>query len=525
MVNNERSADVIVIGGSLGGCLAALSAAKMGFQVIITEETDWLGGQMTSQGVPPDEHPWIESFGCTATYREFRDSVRDFYQKHYPLTDSAKNNDRLNPGNGWVSRLCHEPKVALHIIESMLAPYMNSQRIRVFYGYVPEAAEVEEDSIQSFTVKHKETGDLLRLKGRYYLDATELGDVLPMAGAEYVIGAESREETGEPHAMETADPADMQSFTYIFALDYLDGEDHTIEKPEQYDLWRRFVPAISTFPLLSWFTQDIHDFEKSKEFTLFPDETGLPSLWTYRRIIDHTQFNGLYKSDISIVNWPQNDYFLGSIIDVSDEERELHLKSGKQLSLSLVYWLQTEAPRPDGGKGYPGLHLRKDILGTEDGLAMHPYIREARRIKSVYTITEKDVSRELRGSEGIRRYEDSVGVGSYHLDLHHTTKSNRGFYIPTYPYEIPLGALLPIRMKNLLPACKNIGTTQVTNGCYRVHPTEWNIGESVGYLAAYALQNDITPHEVRENPQHLQAYQALIQSQGVQIHWPDEIEL
>lgn len=57
MESNKRVADVIVLGGGAGGCMAALAAAKMGMRVIMTEVTDWLGGQLTSQGVPPDEHP------------------------------------------------------------------------------------------------------------------------------------------------------------------------------------------------------------------------------------------------------------------------------------------------------------------------------------------------------------------------------------------------------------------------------------------------------------------------------------
>ena len=49
-------------------------------RVVLTEETDWIGGQLTSQAVPPDEHPWIEKFGCTRRYREYRDAVRDYYR-------------------------------------------------------------------------------------------------------------------------------------------------------------------------------------------------------------------------------------------------------------------------------------------------------------------------------------------------------------------------------------------------------------------------------------------------------------
>lgn len=521
-----ENADVIVIGGGLGGCMAALSVAKMGFNVILTEETDWLGGQLTSQAVPPDEHPWIEKFGCTATYREFRNRVREYYKKNYPLTERALNNPELNPGNGWVSRLCHEPKVALRVIEDMLAPYVNSGKINVFLEYRPINATTRDDYVTSVTIEHIHHRNQILLKGKYFIDATELGDVLPLAGVEYVVGAEGKSTTKEPHALDVANPLDMQPITYVFAVDYIEGGNFTIEKPEQYDFWKSFIPKFSNEPLLSWFTPSVENPDKLREFTLLPNDQGIPSLFTYRRVLDVNHLiENLYEGDISLINWPQNDYFLGPIIDVPTEERNKHLEAAKQLSLSLLYWLQTEAPRLYGGKGYPGLRIRKDVLGTEDGLAKFPYIRESRRIRALYTITEHDVSMEIRGERGIKTYSDSVGVGSYHLDIHHTTVSNRFLYIPTYPYEIPLGALLPIRIKNLLPGGKNIGTTQIANGCYRLHPTEWNIGESVGYLVSYSILHNITPHEVRNNHKHLHEYQELLLENGIQLHWPEDLDL
>ncbi|MFD1608218.1 FAD-dependent oxidoreductase [Oceanobacillus luteolus] len=522
----KQHADVIVIGGGLGGCMAALSAAKMGLTVIMTEETDWIGGQLTSQAVPPDEHQWIEQFGSTATYREFRRRVREYYKQNYPLTKTAMEDPLLNPGNGWVTRLAHEPKVALHILEQMLAPYVNGGKLTIQYHYVAEEAEVKDDVVQSITVRQLHSHEKIQLTGSYYIDATECGDVLPLAGVEYVTGAESKDDTGEPHALDEADPMDMQAITHVFAVDYIDGADFTIEKPEQYDFWKDFVPSYSNYPLLSWHAVNSQDTTTLREFTMFPNDQDIPALFTYRRVLD---FNNLekpiYDGDLSLINWPQNDYFLGPIIDVSETERKKNLENARQLSLSLLYWLQTEAPRLDGGKGYPGLRLNNEALDTEDGLAKYPYIRESRRIKAVQTITEMDVSKELRGEKGIRTYSDSVGVGSYHLDLHHTTNSNRTFYIPSYPYEIPLGALLPIRVKNLLPACKNIGTTHITNGCYRLHPTEWNIGESVGYLVSFAITNKVGVHDVRADANLLTSYQKLLQENGVQIHWPDGTEL
>ena len=116
----ELTTDILVVGGGTGGYAAALSAVRMGQNVILTEETGWIGGQLTAQGVPPDENPWIdqEKTGCTATYRRFRDAVRAYYRRYYPLVDEAFSNPYLNPGQGNVSPLCIEPKVALAVLGS-----------------------------------------------------------------------------------------------------------------------------------------------------------------------------------------------------------------------------------------------------------------------------------------------------------------------------------------------------------------------------------------------------------------------
>jgi hypothetical protein len=166
-------------------------------------------------------------------------------------------------------------------------------------------------------------------------------------------------------------------------------------------------------------------------------------------------------------------------------------------------------------------------MGTEDGMAKYPYIREARRIKPVFRVLEEHVGVSnrtiVKGKDGALKGEDffdSVGVGNYYLDLHPSTKGNNYIDLISLPFQIPLGALLPQRMENLLPACKNIGTTHITNGCYRLHPVEWNIGESAGMLVVYALQKKIRPFEVREDRNHLAEFQQFIKSQGIEIKWP-----
>lgn len=237
--------------------------------------------------------------------------------------------------------------------------------------------------------------------------------------------------------------------------------------------------------------------------------------------------NKSYTGDITIVNWPQNDFFPGNLIDVPDKEFKAIFERGKQLSHSLFYWLQTEAPREDGGIGWRGLRLRGDVMGTEDGMAKYPYIREARRIKSEFTILEEHVGAENRilvageieGKKAASFY-DSVGIGYYHIDLHPSSRGNNYIDFPSLPFEIPLGALLPQRINNMLPANKNIGTTHITNGCYRLHPVEWSIGEAVGCLIAFAGKKKAPFRAIREDKEMLADFQREIARQGIETKWP-----
>lgn len=533
----ELAADLVVIGGGFGGVAAALAACRSGLNVVLTEETDWIGGQVSTQAVPPDEHPWIESHGCTRAYRAFRDGVRAYYRDHFPLTASARANQRLNPGNGWVSRLCHEPRVAFAVLEQMLAPHVASGRLRILLECVPTAARVDGDQVRGVTVRRLRSGRELSLVAPYFADATELGDLLPLSGTEFVTGAESRIETGEEHAPEEADPLDQQAVTACFALDYLPGEDHTLERPAEYSFWREYAPKMQPpyeggagGRLLAWETPDPVTLKPRRLIFDPTEKTEGRNLWTYRRIADSTLFvPGTYRSGITCANWPQNDYWLGPLTGpgITEADRRKHEAGARQLSLSLVYWMQTEAPRPDGGTGWPGLRLRADVVGTTDGLAKAVYIRESRRIRAEFTVTENHVGTEARRRltglplDNVKAeiFPDSVGIGAYRIDLHPGTSGRNYLDISSLPFQIPLGALLPRRIENLLPAAKNLGVTHITNGCYRLHPVEWNVGEAVGALVGFCRERRTVPRQVRKDPKLLADFQEHLRRQGV-FEWP-----
>jgi hypothetical protein len=412
----------------------------------------------------------------------------------------------------------------LAVLHEMLRWAQTSGRLRILLETSPVAAETDGDKIRSVTLEHAPTGRCRTIAAPYVLDATELGDLLPMTGTEYVSGAESQAETGEPHAADEADPDNVQSLTWCFATGWDPDAKHVIDEPEQYARWRDFVPELTPpWPgkLLGWTTTAPQNLKDSPR-CLFPEEAeDRKPLWTFRRIVCRNHYPpDTPMHEVTLVNWPQIDYVCGNLIDAPEADVERYRHEARQLSLSFLYWMQTDAPRGGGGHGYPQLYLRGDMTGTDDGLAKYAYIRESRRIRAKFTVTELHVGAEARGKPTSEKFPDSVGIGHYRIDLHPSTGGDNYIDIPSLPFQIPLGSLIPVRMRNLLPACKNLGVTHITNGCYRLHPVEWNIGEAAGLLVSFCMDRRSEPHAVYGDAALLADFQRLLVQQGVELDWP-----
>ncbi|MEM6312693.1 MAG: FAD-dependent oxidoreductase, partial [Planctomycetota bacterium] len=463
----EHRTDVLIVGGGTGGVAAALAACDLGARVVLTEPTPWLGGQLTSQAVPPDEHRWIEQFGCTASYRRFRDGVRRYYRDHYPLTEAARRARHLNPGGGDVSRLCFEPRVGLAVIDTMLAAHRGSGLLTVLYGIEPIDADVHDGKLM-----HVDFSDGTTVSADVVLDATELGDLLPLAGVPYTIGSEAQSETGEPDAPSVGELDDVQSFTWVAAIDHDPEHPDPIAKPASFDRWMRAEqPDVPGGRLIDWpYTQPTETF--SGRGSLF-EEDGAYSLFRYRQVVDPAHVEGAVPT--TLLNWPQNDYAGGRVVGVPAELAAPKLEDAKELTRCVVYWLQQQDP---------GIRLRPDLLGTNDGFALAPYHREGRRIRARFTVTQQHVAAKCRPDGKAEVFDDSVGIGAYRMDLHPSASGRPSMYAEVCPFQIPMNALLPTDgPSNLIAAAKNIGTTHLTNGCYRLHPIEWNIGEAAGVMA------------------------------------------
>lgn len=516
----ELECDVLVVGAGCGGIAAAISAATLGLRVVLTEPSGWLGGQLTAQAVPADEHPWVETTGITQSYRQMREAVRDRYRTDQRLTATAREQPHLNPGNAWVSALAAEAPVIHSVLAETLAPLQANGRLQLIRHCRPIRAEVEHDRVLS--VEFEAGGVRTVVHPTLVLEATEEGDLLPLIGCEHVVGAESAAETGEPHAVDgPPDPSDQQAVTWCVALEWRPGEDHTIDRPREYDFWRTYRAPFWPGPQLGWATQEPETGRPLRRPLFGTDREK--DLWRFRRIRDGRQYDPAL-TDVTLVNWPQIDYWRSPVTGVAEDLRRKSLAEAKELTRCFVHWLQTDAPRPDGGTGYPALRPCPEAIGTTDGFAAAAYVRESRRIRAEFTVLEQHVGVQARPrAQGAEAFADSVGIGSYRIDLH-PSSAGRGYIdIPSFPFQIPLGALLPVRMDNVIAAGKCLGVTHITNGCYRLHPVEWNVGDSAGALAAYALEHDVPPRAVRARPDLLDGYQGLLGKLGVPLEWPEDI--
>ncbi len=503
MTVTEVNYDVVVVGASLGGVAAALRAAAIGGSVCLLEATDWVGGQFTAQGVTkPDENRYVETVGSTVSYREFRHLVRLYYRNNFRLSAAGQKQPTLNPGGDYPGFSMH-PGVGHDVLLQQLtaAPNIHFRpQTRV------TAADVQGETVQAVFATDA-NGDSTRYVAKFFLDATDLGELLPLAGVEHVLGAESRSQTGEPGAPDRPRPDWIQPITVPVALERRPGgENHTVAKPSNYDQ----LKARQGYTIVDGYISTM--FVPGKD------------MWTYRRFIAARNFDDpSLPCDLSMINTRGNDY-QGVNVPTGDAASDAEvIEAARQASLGYIYWLQTECPRDDdpSQRGFPELKPRGDLFGTPDGTAAAPYIRESRRIQALRTIVQQDIDASYNPGPRAKLCADSCGIGHYgDMDIHGLEAvAMPQSFVTIKPFQIPVGALIPVRVTNVLASCKNIGVTHITNGAYRLHPVEWNIGESAGALAAFSIRQGVQPRDVWSTPKLLSQYQHTLLDAGVPLFW------
>jgi hypothetical protein len=500
----EVHCDALVAGAGMGGVAASLALARRAHSVCLTEETDWVGGQSTAGGVSAlDENRFIEFAGGTRSYMQFRSGIRDWYREKRTLTAQAKLWENLNPGSCYVSPLCFEPKAGVEVLQQML----RQPKLTLYLRTAVFAVERHGARIESALAWQFDRRAVIRFRPAFVLDATEMGDLLPLAQVPYAAGAEAKSDTGEPDGAAAPNPACVQSFTYPFVLERDTQPAPAPAKPPAYD----DIVKSQGFSLRVNYPVE-YGWKGWVQYRMFGEDPPVPNnmspgpFFPWRRLLDARNFSAGVPHDVALINWPRQDYAAESPLDREPGELARIFQRAKQTAQAFLCWL---------AKDYPELKLRPDVMGTADGMSKYPYIRESRRILARTRVTEQDIVDEYQAGPRARWFADSVGVGFYMVDIHPCGANERGRMRMPKPFQIPMSALIPREPLNFLPAGKNLGVTHLTNGAFRLHPVEWNVGEASGMLAALWLEHGSLPRAAD--------VQAALARTGVPIVWFDDL--
>ena len=426
--------DVIIVGGGASGIASAVQSSRMGSKTLLIEQTDWLGGMLTSAGVSAMDGNYKMPSGFLG---EFRDSL----VSHYGSLEDLK--------TGWVSNMLFEPSVGNEILKNIA---VNEKKLTVFFNSNVKNVE-KNNNLWKLNIDSNDKN--ISVSSKILIDATELGDIVEKLDIPYSIGMDSRNTYNEKIA-----PLDsngiIQDLTYVMILKDFE-KDVTIQKPKDYNR-EEFICSYNSSQCLN------------SEQKLWPKE----NLISYGRLP-----NGKV-----MINWPihGNDYYVNSI-EMDEQNRSFHFQKAKEKSLRFLYFLQTEL-------GYNNLSLDYDEFSTKDGFPKIPYHRESRRIKGKSTLSLNYIKDPY--NQELRLYRTGIAVGDYPVDHHHYAHPNYkdlpklDFY-PIPSYSVPLGALIPQNIKNFIVIEKSISVSNLVNGTTRLQPVVMQIGQASGVLAALSI--------------------------------------
>ena len=318
--SGSQPVDVLVVGGGLGGVAAALAALRRGRSVVLTEETDWLGGQLTGQGVPPDEHPWIEQFGGTRSLPRAARGDPGLLPHLLPAHPRGRGRQRAQPRAGPGEPAL--PRAAGRRVGARGACWGPIWAGRPADDLVRAPAGVGRDGRRPGAVGRCFEGP----DGRPRRGERAVRPRRDRAGRPAAAGrgrARHRRRVPAPtpasrSAAAHAQPDNMQAFTWGFAVEHRAGEDHTIDRPDEYGFWRDYRPTFWPDRLLSLVAPDralssrcrVPSYRTGRAGRSWPTRGatratrtcgGSGASWPA------TLFEpGFAASDVTLVNWPRS---------------------------------------------------------------------------------------------------------------------------------------------------------------------------------------------------------------------------
>jgi hypothetical protein len=493
-------AEVVIVGGTPGGIAAALSAGRAGRSVILIESHAHLGGMMTS-GLGKSDVEHREKIG--GLFLEFTRRVHDDYIQKY-----GRDHENV--------RLCqqgyyYEPSVAERVLDAMLA---EQSRITVLRGWRLTGAKVQDRRLTGIEIVEQKSNTRQTLTGQIFVDATYEGDLYAAAGAGFRLGREARSEFHEPHAGVVYFDYDAQQF-----LPGTTGEGDDRLPAYTFRLCLTTDPA-NAAPL----TAPPAGYDRRNYLGYFDDlksgRLDAPKNYKPGRGYNPAHFGTLvralsvtplpnHKTDVNINPRPLGFPFVElnrGYIPGDEPTRQKIYDQHRQLALGLLWFLQNDEQVPaDHRRLARELHLPKDEFEDHDHFPFQLYVREGRRLKGMYTLTEHDIT-GTGDDRRPRQHPDSVAVGEFPIDSFPCRRRQPGDtkvlegYLGvldhiTRPYEIPYRIMIPEQVDGLIvPVAAS--TTHVAYSSIRMEPTWMALGQAAGTAADLAIRQAVPPRNV-----------------------------
>lgn len=500
--------DVVIVGGTPGGIMAAIAASREGKTALVLERTEHVGG-LPVNGLGATD---IATRGATTgLFLEFVNHIHQYYVDTYgPQSEQARASS-----DGYH----FEPHVAALVLDRMLQP--ERERVTVLtrrqFDASDKNVEMQGDTIRAITVTNRDTRRRERYAGRVFVDATYEGDLGAAAGVPYSIGREGRDEYNEigvgrlyklwdgPELEGTTHEGDRAVQSYNYRLCLTNDPDNRLlpERPRRYDR-REYLSLVDdvysgTYAGVGMLdvtpemqAENRRHIEAGGTTQIPGDPWGIAKVTNMVELPNHktdanNQHLALISTDLPEENWPWPE--------ADWRWRDRFAQRLRDYTLGLLWFAQNDEALPAAFRqAAREWGLAKDEYADNGHFPRQVYVREGRRLHGLHRFTAGDA---LPVADGQRPpvYANSITASHYALDSHAVHKREPGkialdgfFSYPSAVYTVPYGVIVPQGVSNLLipvPA----SATHVGFSTLRMEPCWMALGQAAGVAASLAIDH------------------------------------
>ncbi|MGF7049630.1 hypothetical protein J2T13_004151 [Paenibacillus sp. DS2015] len=426
MKSIQEHYDVVVCGGGMAGFCAAVAAARQGASTCLVQDRPVFGGNSSSE-------VRVTPHGAAAFHAYARETG---IISELLIEERARNHESIFE-NGWTNSVWDLTMYDMAVGTPNLSFHVNTT--------VQEVVKSSERQISAIICRVANAETIITIRGGIFIDCTGDGVVADLAGCEWRMGSEGKDEFNEYHAPEKASKDTMGNSIHFKAVDM--GYPVPYKAPE-------------------WAV-------KHEDASYFYDQGRLPK-----------EMRGGYW-------WLEIGVPYDTIYDSEDIRHEL-----TRHALGVWDWIKNKDPK-----------LKEKAANYAlDWIGQVPGKRESRRIMGQYLMTEHDPDQrtvfddeiafggwflDLHTPGGLlAENSEPASAEGYKDSSEYAIKSYCG------PYGIPLRILISKDVDNLMMAGRNVSVTHAALGTVRVMSTTALLGQAAGTAAALAIANSTLVSEV-----------------------------